>query len=269
MNAMDRQTGNCASQQDPGDMKSTAAQSGVPDGQLPASGAKPGQRPRRTIAAIALGVAALLLALPIVLIATYRFFAPPLTPLMYVRRAQGYQIHYQWSGLSSISLAMRRAVIVSEDVGFCDESIGIHSRGIVHQIGVWASGRRPAGAGTIAMQTTRNLFLVPGRSFVRKLIELWLTPQLTLLWSRPRILEVYLNIVEFGPGIFGVQAAARYYFNKDASQLNILEATRLAEVLPNPLRRNPHSLSAGELKRADLNSVAVFYGSDAFDCVEP
>jgi monofunctional glycosyltransferase len=150
----------------------------------------------------------LLLVISILLIATYRFIAPPLTPLMYVKRVQGYQVHYQWVGLSSISLSMRRAVIVSEDIGFCDESMGIHSRGLVHQINVWASGGRPAGASTIAMQTTRNLFLLPGRSFVRKLIELWLTPQLTLLWTRSRILEVYLNIIEFGPGIFGVQAAA-------------------------------------------------------------
>jgi monofunctional glycosyltransferase len=257
------------SREDPGEMKSKTAQSGEFDKQQPASAGKPGRRSRRTIAAIALGVAALSLAVPLLLIGTYRFIAPPLTPLMYLRRAQGYQIHYQWSGLGGISLAMRRAVIVSEDVGFCEEAMGIRSRGIVQQIGVWASGRRPAGAGTIAMQTTRNLFLLPGRSFARKLIELWLTPQLTLLWTRSRILEVYLNIVEFGPGIFGVQAAAHYYFNKDASQLNILEATRLAQVLPNPLRRNPHSLSVGELKRADLNSVVVFYGSDAFDCVEP
>jgi monofunctional glycosyltransferase len=269
MNAMDRQPGNCAWQEDPGEMKSTAGQSAELDKQLPASGAKPGPRRRRTIAAIALGVAALLLVIPILLIATYRFIAPPLTPLMYVRRVQGYQVHYQWVGLSSISLSMRRAVIVSEDIGFCDESMGIHSRGLVHQINVWASGGRPAGASTIAMQTTRNLFLLPGRSFVRKLIELWLTPQLALLWTRSRILEVYLNIIEFGPGIFGVQAAARYYFNKDASRLTTLEATRLAEVLPNPLRRNPHSLSADELKRADLDSVLVFYGSDAFNCIEP
>ena len=89
------------------------------------------------------------------------------------------------------------------------------------------------------MQTARNLFLLPGRSSVRKLIELWLTPQLTLLWTRSRTLEVDLNIVEFGPGIFGVQAAARYYFNRDASQLNIVEATRLAEVLPEPAPSQP------------------------------
>lgn len=249
-------------------MKSTAAQSGELDKQPTASAAQPGRRPRRTIAAIALGVAALLIGIPIVLIAAYRFIAPSLTPLMYVRRAQGYEVHHQWTRLSSISLAMRRAVIMSEDVGFCDESMGMDWHRMGQQFDVWAAGRRPTGAGTIAMQTARNLFLLPDRSFVRKLIELWLTPQLTLLWTRSRILEVYLNIAEFGPGIFGVQAAARYYFNKDALRLNTLEATRLAEVLPNPLHRNPHSLTAGELKRADLNSVVVFYGSDAFNCVE-
>ena len=265
MNAIDRQPCDLTVQEDRGEMKPTAA----PSGDLPAPGAKPRRWPRRTIAAIALGVPALLVAIPAVLIAIYRFSAPPPTPLMCLRRAQGYELHYQWTRLSRISLAMRRAVIMSEDVGFCDESMGIDWPRMVRQYEVWARGRRPAGASTIAMQTARNLFLLPGRSSVRKLIELWLTPQLTLLWTRSRTLEVYLNIVEFGPGIFGVQAAARYYFNKDASQLNILEATRLAEVLPSPLHRNPHSLNAKELNRANLNSVAVFYGSDAFSCLEP
>ena len=193
MNAMDRQPGNCAWQEDPRERKSTAARSGELDKQLPVSGSKPGRR-RRTIATIALGVAALLLAIAILLIGTYRFVAPPLTPLMYVRQVQGYQVHYQWAGLGSISPAMRRAVIVSEDVGFCDESMGIDWRRTVRQFDVWASGRRPSGAGTIAMQTARNLFLLPGRSSVRKLVELWLTPQLTLLWTRSRILEVYFNL---------------------------------------------------------------------------
>ena len=226
-------------------------------------------RPRRLIIAIGLGVAAFLLVAPILLIATYRFAAPPLTPLMHVRRGQGYQIHYEWVKLRSISLPMRRAVIASEDVRFCSESMGIDFGAIADQIHVWAAGGRPTGASTITMQTARNLFLLPDRSLVRKLIELWLTPQLTLLWPRSRTLEAYLNIVEFGPGIFGAQAAARYYFGKNASQLNTLEATRLAEVLPSPLHRTPHNLDAVELKRANLNSVAVFYGSPAFACAEP
>src|SRR5215218_10403205 len=106
------------------------------------------------------------------------------------------------------------------------------------QIEAWHDGERPRGASTITMQAAKNLLLWPGRDPVRKALEAWLTPQLALLWPKRRILEVYLNIVEFGPGLYGAEAAARAFFGKPASALSARDAARLAAVLPNPLRRS-------------------------------
>jgi len=218
------------------------------------------------LAKIPLCAVATLLLAPTLLIVVGRFVAPPVTPLMLIRSAQGYRIERQWVSLRAIAPAMRRAVIVAEDNRFCSEFVGVDFQSMDLAIHVWTSGGRPTGASTITMQTARNLFEWPGRSFIRKLAELWITPQLALLWPRRRVLEVYLNIVEFGPGLFGVQAAARHYFGKNASQLNVIEATRLAAVLPNPLHWSPNNLGPEELKRASMNSIPVFYGDPEFRC---
>lgn len=231
-----------------------------------AGDAKPARRSQPRLAKRLLWAAAALLLAPMVLIAVGRFVAPPVTPLMLIRSAQGYHIQRQWVSLHAIAPTMRRAVIVAEDNRFCGEFIGMDFQSIDHQVHIWTSGGRPSGASTITMQTTGNLFEWPGRSLVHKLAELWITPQLALLWPRRRVLEVYLNIVEFGPGLFGVQAASRHYFGKDASQLNVIEATRLAAVLPNPLHWSPNNLGPEELRRASVNSIPVFYGGPEFRC---
>ncbi|HEY6418505.1 MAG TPA: monofunctional biosynthetic peptidoglycan transglycosylase [Candidatus Binataceae bacterium] len=218
------------------------------------------------LAKIPLCAVATLLLAPTLLIVVGRFVAPPVTPLMLIRSAQGYRIQRQWVPLRAIAPEMRRAVIVAEDNRFCGEFVGVDFQSMDLAIHVWTSGGRPTGASTITMQTARNLFEWPGRSLIRKLAELWITPQLALLWPRRRVLEVYLNIVEFGPGLFGVQAAARHYFGKNASQLNVIEATRLAAVLPNPLHWSPNDLGPEELKRASMNSIPVFYGDPEFRC---
>jgi monofunctional biosynthetic peptidoglycan transglycosylase len=103
------------------------------------------------------------------------------------------------------------------------------------QITAWWHGERPRGASTVTMQVAKNVFLWPGRDVVRKLIEATLTPQIALLWPKRRVLEVYLNSVEFGPGIYGVEAASQLYFQRHASALTPLEAARLAVILPDPL----------------------------------
>lgn len=118
-------------------------------------------------------------------------------------------------------------------------------------------------------QHQRRRHLWPGRSFIRKGLELWITPQITLLWPKHRVIEVYLNIVEFGPGIFGVQAAAQHYFGKNASQLNAMEATRLIAVLPDPLHWDPNHLGPNELKRANIAALPVFLGDPEFKCCGP
>jgi monofunctional biosynthetic peptidoglycan transglycosylase len=111
-------------------------------------------------------------------------------------------------------------------------------------------GGQSRGASTITMQTAKNLLLWPGRDPARKALEAWLTPQVALLWPKRRVLEVYLNIVEFGPGIYGAEAAARAHFGKRSSQLTAREAALLAAVLPLPLQWSAASPSAHVRQRA-------------------
>ena len=119
---------------------------------------------------------------------------------------------------------------------FCREQLGFDEDALGEQLDAWWGGERARGASTITMQTARNLLLWPGRDVVRKAIEAWLTPQIALLWPKRRVLEVYLNSVEFGPGIYGAEAAARQYFHRSAAELSTDQALRLAVILPSPLK---------------------------------
>jgi monofunctional glycosyltransferase len=184
---------------------------------------------------IALGAVLLLLFSPSVLILTFRFLPVPLTPLMVMRFMQGYGIRNDWVAYNRIAPALGQAVVASEDNFFCRERFGFDGDAVLGQIAVWWHGGRPRGASTITMQTARNLLLWPGRSTARKVLEAWLTPQFALVWPKRRILEAYLNIVEFGPGVYGAEAAAQYYFHRHAAQLTTEQAVRLAVILPDPL----------------------------------
>jgi monofunctional glycosyltransferase len=175
------------------------------------------------------------LAAPSLLILVFRFVPPPVTPLMLIRLAEGYGLHHQWVTYDRITPVLAEAVIASEDNLFCQEDWGFDIKAMQNQLDAWQDGERPRGASTITMQTAKNLLLWPGRDPVRKMIEAWFTPQIALLWPKHRVLEVYLNIVEFGPGIYGAEAASRRFFHKPASALSAREAAYLAAVLPRPL----------------------------------
>jgi monofunctional biosynthetic peptidoglycan transglycosylase len=177
-----------------------------------------------------------LLAAPFLAVLLLRLVPPPVTPLMLIRSLEGQQIRKDWVAYRDIAPALSHAVIAAEDNLFCNQVLGFDLDALGEQIAAWWRGDRPRGASTITMQTAKNLFLWPGRDPARKLLEAWLTPQIALLWPRQRVLEVYLNIVEFGPGIYGAEAAAQAYFGKPASALSRGEAARLAAVLPSPLR---------------------------------
>src|SRR5258708_5193709 len=190
---------------------------------------------RRGVLALIKRIVALLIAVPLALIIVFRFIPPPITPLMVIRLIQGYPLHRSWTAYDDISPALAHAVIAAEDNLFCEETIGFDIVALRGQIDAWHDGKRPRGASTITMQTAKNLLLWPGRDPIRKLAEAWLTPQIALLWPKRRVLEVYLNIVEFGPGIYGAEAAARSFFHKRAADLTAREAAQLAAVLPRPL----------------------------------
>jgi monofunctional biosynthetic peptidoglycan transglycosylase len=178
------------------------------------------------------------LLLPPALLLVFRFVPVPLTPLMVIRLIEGEELRKEWVPLAQIAPALRQAVVASEDNHFCEHG-GFDWTALNEVLDDLRAGGRPRGASTITMQTAKNLFLWPSRSLARKGLEAWLTPQIELIWNKQRILEVYLNIVEFGPGTYGAQAAAGRYFGKPAADLGRTEASLLAAVLPNPRAWSP------------------------------
>jgi monofunctional biosynthetic peptidoglycan transglycosylase len=190
----------------------------------------------RVVRAIVIAILVVLL-LPYAIAPFYRV-VDPVSALMLWRRATGARVERTWAPLSVIAPALPRAVIASEDARFC-----VH-RGI--DFGELRAALEDAdelsdmrGGSTIAQQTAKNLFLWPGRSVVRKVLEFPLALWLDLVLGKRRMMEIYLNIAEWGPnGEFGAEAASRHAFNKSARDLNSREAALLASVLPNPRRRS-------------------------------
>lgn len=148
---------------------------------------------------------------------------------------RAYRIRYDWVPLERISANAAIAVIASEDQTFA-EHFGFDLEMIRKAVDHNAKGRRIRGASTITQQVAKNLFLWSGRSYLRKGLEAWFTIWIEVLWPKSRILEVYLNVAEFGRGIYGVEAASQRFFDKPAKRLTRSEAARLAAVLPNPRR---------------------------------
>ncbi|HUC62433.1 MAG TPA: monofunctional biosynthetic peptidoglycan transglycosylase [Alphaproteobacteria bacterium] len=174
-----------------------------------------------------------LVLLWLALILLYRWVDPPITPLMLLRWPSEGRILRHEVPLAAIARSLQRAVIVSEDDTFCTNP-GIDWREVGDAIAEYRATGHLRGASTITMQTARNLFLWPGGGFLRKGAEAALALAIDALWPKKRVLEVYLNAIEWGPGIYGADAAARYYFHTDARALSLREAALLTAVLPNP-----------------------------------
>jgi monofunctional glycosyltransferase len=171
------------------------------------------------------------------IIALYAY-ATPVSTLMLARKIEGKAYERFPVRLSDVAQTAIASVIASEDVTFCQND-GV-DWGALHEV-ITSSGKheRRRGASTITMQTAKNLFLWPGRSVLRKAVEIPIALVLSKVWSKRRTLEIYLNIAEWGDGVFGVEAAARRYFHKHASELDTREAALLATSLPNPIERDP------------------------------
>lgn len=166
----------------------------------------------------------------------FRFVNPPTSAFMvgYWLGHPDQEVRQEWVSYEQISPWMPLAVVASEDQRF-PEHWGVDVNAIHSAVEEYIQGEELRGASTITQQTAKNLFLWNGRSFVRKALEASLAVTLEVLWPKERILEVYLNIAEFGPGIYGVEAASRTFFGIPASQLSRTEAALLAAVLPNPV----------------------------------
>jgi monofunctional biosynthetic peptidoglycan transglycosylase len=181
-------------------------------------------------------------AISLVWVLAYRFVPVPVTWPMARDAFQGRHVEREWVGLDDIAPAVPRAVIGAEDARFCKH------RGFDFEAMEQAAARnakakakgssKVRGGSTISQQTAKNAFLWPGRSYVRKALEAWFTVLIEAIWGKPRIMEVYLNIAEMGPGIYGVEAAAQHYFGVSAADLSNAQAARIAAILPQPVKRN-------------------------------
>jgi monofunctional biosynthetic peptidoglycan transglycosylase len=181
-------------------------------------------------------------ALSALQVAVLRFVDPPTSAFMLARQGEawrqgdwGFRVAYDWRDLEDISRYLPMAVIAAEDQNFASHS-GFDLKAIEKALDHNARGKRVRGGSTISQQVAKNLFLWQGRSWLRKGLEAWYTLLIELMWPKHRILEVYVNVAEFGDGIYGAQAAARSYWRKDAARLSAAESARLAAVLPSPRR---------------------------------
>ena len=201
------------------------------------------RRVRRRIKRVFITAIAVLLGMPIVLVILLKFVNPPFW-MWEVHRTlfppQGYPAHakHQWIPLDKMSPSLPLAMMASEDQRF-PFHWGIDVDALVSVIEESGDGGPDRGASTITQQTAKNVFLFPSHTYIRKAYELYIALLLELIWGKQRIMEMYLNVVEYGPGIYGVQAACEHYFGLSASQVTRRQAAQLAVVLPNPYKIHP------------------------------
>ncbi|MBL7936938.1 MAG: monofunctional biosynthetic peptidoglycan transglycosylase [Bacteroidia bacterium] len=186
--------------------------------------------------------------LSIVSVIIYRWVPIPVTPLMLIRdveqlgNGKGITMKHDWVPLEEISPKLQLAVVCSEDQNYL-KHYGFDLGAIKKAMKENEQGKRIRGASTITQQTAKNVFLWQGRSYIRKGLEVWFTLLIETFWSKERIMEVYLNSIEMGNGIYGAEAASQYWFHKSAKKLSKDDAAAIAAILPNPLRlkANPAS----------------------------
>ncbi len=192
-----------------------------------------------------------------------RWAAPPATFLMISRAVEGEGLSYRWRSLDDISPRLVQAVIASEDATFCAHS-GFDMKAIERALQANARAEqrgtgRIRGGSTISQQTAKNVFLWPGRDWIRKGLEAGYTVAIETLWGKRRIMEVYLNVAEWAPGVYGAEAASQHWFGKSADALTAREAARLAAILPSPRRYN--AASPGPYVRRRTSRIQAAMGT--------
>jgi monofunctional biosynthetic peptidoglycan transglycosylase len=195
----------------------------------------------------------------------YRFVNPPTTTLIAYQWMTGTNIEQEWVPIEDISSNLLRAVVVSEDWGFCDH-YGVDLAAIEAALEQAGEGKVARGASTISMQVIKNLFLSQSKSYLRKAVEIPLTFVAEAVWPKARMLEIYLNIAEWGPGVFGAEAAAQHHFSKHASQLSQREAALLAAALPNPILRDAGDPGTRTARKASVIQSRMRAAGPVADC---
>ena len=204
--------------------------------------------------------------LSILLPIAYRWINPPVTALMIIRKVEnGTPIEKKWKELDDISPYMVSCAVAAEDRNFLGHR-GFDWEAIQQAIDERESGRRKRGASTISQQTAKNVFLWPKQSWIRKGGEVYFTFLIETFWSKERIMEVYLNVIEMGDGIYGAEAAAQHYFGKSADNLSRREAALITAAYPDPMDRDPGHPSAYLKRRAgNIAGVSSSIGKIRFD----
>ena len=208
-------------------------------------------------------------------VALFRFVSPPVTFLMLERLAEGRGLDRRWRRLDQIAPALPLAAIAAEDARFCEHRgfdwEAMRKAAARNAQTARAGGAKVRGGSTISQQTAKNVFLWPHRDYLRKGLEAGYTVLIEGLWGKRRILETYLNVVEWGPGVYGAEAAAQRYFHTSAARLTPEQAARLAAVLPSPLKWravNPGRDVARRIRRIGANARLV--REDELDwCLRP
>ena len=208
------------------------------------------RRSRRTSRGLRVIAALLLLVIvgPMVLVLPWRWLDPSTTAFILQAQSDGYEVQQEWVEWEEISPHLPIAVVAAEDQNF-PQHHGFDLASI--RSALEEDRRRQRGASTISQQVAKNLFLWSGRSWIRKGVEAYLTVFVELLWPKRRILEIYLNTAEFGPGIFGAESGAAHAFGRHASELTAPQAARLAAVLPNPKAKSASRPSPQVEERAE------------------
>lgn len=194
----------------------------------------------------------ILILIATIFVGVFRWVNPPLTYLMYSEYNRLGVIYYEWRDLEDMSSFIPLAIAASEDANFCDHN-GFDFDAIEDALSD-GSGR---GASTISQQVAKNVFLWPGRNWFRKGLETGVTVLIESLWTKRRIMEVYLNVAEFDEGIFGIDQAVAKHFSYDPSSLRLADAARLAVVLPNPRERSASALTYNLRRRASSVSIGA------------
>ncbi len=185
----------------------------------------------------------------ILLTIVYKWINPPITYLMVLRKVEsGYPINKEWVSIEKLPKHTYNMAIAAEDANFIKHN-GFDFKAIERAIEHNEKSKKKRGASTISQQVAKNVFLWPGRSWIRKGLEVYFTFLIETLWSKERIMEVYINIAEMGKGIYGIQAASKFYFKKDASKLSAEQAALIFACLPSPLKSNPAKPSSYLLMR--------------------
>jgi monofunctional glycosyltransferase len=208
--------------------------------------------------------------LSILSVILFRWVLVPATPLMLIRCAEqkmdGKKMHleHNWVPIEEISPKLQLAVVCSEDQNYL-KHFGFDWGAIEKAMKESEEGKRQRGASTITQQTAKNVFLWPGRSYIRKAFEVWFTLLIEVFWSKERIMEVYLNSIEMGDGVYGAEAASQHWFKKKASKLTKDEAAAIASVLPNPLKYRANPPSTYIAKRKEWIKQQMNYWGNKLD----